>query len=110
MQIDLRTDNSIEGTEELAARVSHEISTALEHHAARITRVEVHLSDESIGRPTGNDIRCLLTADLEGQPPVVASAVADGIDKAVLAATHALAHAVEHRIGRLSNQAARRHA
>lgn len=50
---------------------------------AVVQRIEVHLADESAGRATEDDIRCLLTADLEGQSPVAASHHADSVDQAV---------------------------
>ena len=110
MHVEVHTDNTITGSDALTSRVTDEVTQSLEHHSGRVQRIEVHLADESAGRATEDDIRCLLTADLEGQSPVVASHHADSVDQAVTGATHKLARAIEHRLGRLSGQTARGHA
>ena len=110
MHVEVHTDNIIKGSEALATKVTDEVTESLEHHGGRVQRIEVHLADESAGRATEDDIRCLLTADLKGQSPVVASHHADSVDQAVTGATQKLARAIERRLGRLSGQAARDHA
>ena len=50
MQIQVNTDNNIEGRDELARRVEAGIEAALSRFSDQITRVEVHLGDESAGQ------------------------------------------------------------
>lgn len=47
MQIQVNTDDNIEGHDTLTAQVEAEILDSLSRFAAQITRVEVHLSDEN---------------------------------------------------------------
>jgi hypothetical protein len=47
MQIQINTDRNIEGHETLAAQVRGVVKSALTRISDHITRVEVHLSDES---------------------------------------------------------------
>ncbi len=70
MQIEVSTDSHIDGREELASRVQAAVEAALERFSARITRVEVHLSDESGNKARGEDIRCVMEARIGGRPPL----------------------------------------
>ncbi|MDN5769155.1 MAG: HPF/RaiA family ribosome-associated protein [Humibacillus sp.] len=110
MHVEIHTDNTINGSDALTASVTDEVRESLEHHDGRVQRIEVHLADESAGRATEDDIRCLLTADLKGQSQVVASHHANSVEQAVTGAAHKLARAIEHRLGRISGQTARDHA
>ena len=47
MQIYVRTDNNIDGSGKLTAYVEREVAAALSRFSDHITRIEVHLSDES---------------------------------------------------------------
>ena len=66
MKIQLNTDVHIDGTEALAAQVSATVEQALKRFSERVTRVEVHLSDENGGKSGQKDQRCMLEARLEG--------------------------------------------
>ncbi|MDQ2755698.1 MAG: ribosomal subunit interface protein [Actinomycetota bacterium] len=110
MHVAVHTDNHISGTESLIARVASEVETVLAPHDARLTLVEVHLADESAGRETPHDMRCVVEAVLAGQPVAVATEHAETLDEAVSGAAHKLVNVLESRFGRLSGQTARRHA
>lgn len=101
MKIQLNTDVHIEGTEALAAWVR----TTLEHSLARydehLSRVEVHLSDENGDKGGPQDQRCLLEARMEGRQPMVVTARAATLEKALQGAVHKLARRLEDTIGRL---------
>ena len=100
MKIQFNTDVNIHGTEALAARVSATIEQALEHFIERITRVEVHLSDENAGKHGQHDQRCMLEARIEGQQPVAVTDHAATLEQAVNGAAEKLAHLLESKIGR----------
>jgi ribosome-associated translation inhibitor RaiA len=101
MKIQLHTDVHIDGTEALAAQVGATIEGALERHAGHISRVEVHLSDESGAKRGQNDQRCMLEARLEGRPPVAVTDHAATLDQAVKGAAQKLAHLLDSTLGRL---------
>lgn len=70
MQIQLNTDNHIEGSEKLIRLVEN----ALGRFAERLTRVEIHLTDESgSAKSRGNDMRCVIEARAAGQQPITVS-------------------------------------
>ena len=55
-----------------------------------LTRIEIHLRDESAGRETPDDIRCLLEARPNGLDPVVVSHHATTVTEALDGATDKL--------------------
>ena len=102
MQIQVNTDDSVEGGEGLSARVSAEIHARLDRYSQHITRIEVHLSDEDSGKSDGADKRCLIEARLEGRQPEVASEQAATLEGAWIGAAKKLQRALETTLGRLN--------
>jgi ribosome-associated translation inhibitor RaiA len=107
MQIYVRTDTNIDGSGKLTAYVEGEVAAALSRFSDHITRVEVHLSDESGGRATGADIRCMIEARPAGQTPVTVTDDAGSVDAALVGAIHRLNHLLESHEGRQEDQHAR---
>ncbi len=107
MQIYVHTDNNINGTGRMSAHVEDEVATALSRFSDHITRVEVHLSDESAGRATNADIRCMIEARLEGQTPVTVTDDADSVDTALTGALRRLNNLLASHEGRQQDQHAR---
>ena len=103
MQIQVNTDNHIEGREELAAQVEATVESALSHFRERITRVEVHLSDEN-SQKGGDDKRCVMEARLEGRRPEAVTHQAASLIDAVDGAAEKLKASLESTLGRLSNR------
>ncbi|MDD2321772.1 MAG: HPF/RaiA family ribosome-associated protein, partial [Geobacteraceae bacterium] len=104
MKIQINTDSNIEGNEALAAHVRSTVAGVLDRISDTITRVEVHLSDESSQKKSQNDKRCVMEARLEGRQPVAVSDQAATLDQAVAGAADKLARLIEHTFGRLRDQ------
>lgn len=104
MQIEFNTDHNIAGRGALAVQVSSVVESALSQFSDQITRVEIHLSDESSHKSTPNDKRCVMEARLEGRQPVAVTDHAATVDEAVEGAAHKLARLIESTLGRLSHQ------
>jgi ribosome-associated translation inhibitor RaiA len=87
MQILVNTDHNIHGHEELATHVKSVVESTLSRISDRITRIEVHLSDENGDKHGQNDKRCMMEARLEGRRPAAvthhASSIPDAVDGAV---------------------------
>lgn len=103
MQIQVNTDENVEGGQDLSARVSAEIRTRLDRFSQHITRIEVHLSDEDGAKSGGSDKRCLIEARLEGRQPEVASEQADTLEGAYSGAAKKLQHVLESTLGKLNH-------
>ena len=108
MQIQINTGHNIEGHEALSAHVSDVVKNALARLSDHITRVEVHLSDESSHKTSQNDKRCMMEARLEGHQPIAVTHQAATVDQAVDGAADKLARLIESTLGRLREQKSHR--
>lgn len=94
MQIQINTDKNINGSKELAANLSEQLQDKLKRFADRITRIEVHLSDEDGPKKGVNAKRCLIEARLEGRNPVAVSNSENNIPQAFSGAITKLISAI----------------
>ncbi len=106
MQIQINTDHNIEVHEALAAQLRDTVATCLHRFNERITRVEMHLSDENANKSGQNDKRCLLEARLNGRQPIAASFAAQSLGQAVDGAADKLARSIESALGRAEHSTA----
>jgi len=104
MQIQFNTDHNIEGHEALATQVRGVVESDLSHISDHITRVEVHLSDDTSHKSRQNDKRCMMEARLEGHQPIAVTHQAATLDQAVDGAADKLAQLIESTLGRLREQ------
>lgn len=83
MQIQLHTDNHIQGSETLEARVDSLITQHLERFFPYLTRVEVHLADANGGKGGVRDKQCAIEARIRNGPPVDVSHDDETVEKAI---------------------------
>jgi ribosome-associated translation inhibitor RaiA len=104
MNIQISTDNHIQGSAELTRRVESVVESALGRFGERITRVEVHLSDENSSQKThGDAIRCRMEARPASRQPVVVTADAATMDQAIEDAAEKLEKLLDSTFGRLDD-------
>lgn len=101
MHIEVNTDNHIQGRSELTAQLQALVEDTLGRYADKITRVEVHLSDENGPKKGENDIRCAMEARLEGLKPMGATSHAAEVETAVASAADKLLRVIESTLGRM---------
>src|ERR1700684_1970959 len=104
MQIQVNTDHTIEGQEPLAAQITGVVENAMSRMSDHITRVEVHLTDESGPKSGENNKRCMMEARLEGRQPIAVTDEAATVDLAVNGAAGKLARLIEHTLGKLHDE------
>jgi Sigma 54 modulation protein / S30EA ribosomal protein len=104
MQIQVNTDKNIAGREALVRKVEAGVETALARFSTHLTRVEVHLADESAGASTVADMRCTMEARPSGQQPVAVTHHADTLDEACRGAAQKLQNLLATRFGRLRDR------
>jgi len=103
MIIQFNTDHTITSRDSLTAEVEASVRSSLSHYHGRISRVEVHLSDENGGKGGGNDIRCVMEARPDGHQPIAVTHKADELVEAVNGAAAKLKAALDHTFGRLQH-------
>jgi hypothetical protein len=96
MQVQVHTDNHIEGHERLSRWVESVVTDALSRFEDRITSVQVHLGDENSDKGGDNDKRCMMEVRIEGRPPTAVTHHAATVDQAVDGAAERAQRAVEH--------------
>jgi len=100
MQVQLNTDDNVQGPDALAQWVEGELKNKLARISDQITRIEVHLSDASAARSGERDKRCKLEARLAGRPPLTVSHDAGKVADAFYGAADKLLRALDTALGR----------
>ena len=104
MQILINTDHNIEGHEPLADHLRGFVEDALSRYGDRITRVEVHLSDQNGDKGGSADVRCVLEARLARRQPIAVTDNAATVEDAVHGASGKLTRLLETTLGRMSDE------
>lgn len=104
MTIQVNTDKHIEGSERLNNFISEELESSLERFSDKLTRIEVHLSDENGGKGGDDDKRCLLEARVEGMQPIAVTNFDSSIDQAISGAIDKLKSALDTVFGKMQNR------
>ncbi len=86
MQVLVETDSNIDLDATKIAGITADVESALERFHD-LTLVSIHLRDESAGRETGDDIRCLIEARPARQQPVIVTHHAPTVIEALRGAT-----------------------
>ena len=104
MQIQVNTDNHTAGSAELTRQVEGVVEGALGRFSDRITRVEIHLTDENGSQKSGDsDKRCVMEARLGGLQPVTVSAKGSSLEQALDGAADKLEKSLKRTLGRLDD-------
>jgi ribosome-associated translation inhibitor RaiA len=104
MLIQINTDNNISGSYEAASYFSQTIEDTLRRFSERITRVEVHLSDENSHKQSGGDKRCMIEVRPKGMPPIAVTHQAENLDFAVSGAAEKMKRSLENTFGKLDRR------
>ena len=107
MHIQTNTDRSVTGSDGLSARGTTIVERALARFSGRISRVEIHLSDENGARGGDEDKRCMMEARLEGLQPIAVTHRAATVEQAMDGAADKLKRSIESLLGRLRDDEAR---
>ncbi|MEM1098359.1 MAG: HPF/RaiA family ribosome-associated protein [Planctomycetota bacterium] len=94
MQIQINYGD-IDGSPALQERVEDRLEHALQHVAARVTRVEVHLRDDNAGKAGSNDKRAVMEARPAGFDPITVDHAGDDIYGVIDEAAGKLGRAVK---------------
>lgn len=102
MKIQINTDKNIQGTEALESSMSERIQQELNHFSNRISRIEVHLSDQNSFKKGVEDIHCKMEARMEGRQPVAVLGKSDSKDKALVDAIGKMKATLTTIVGKMS--------
>ncbi len=100
MQVQVNTDNTIAGRDDVVRFVESVLEAKLGAVSAGITRVEVHLQDQNAEKSGPDDKRCMVEVRLENRQPVTATNTADNIQSAVTGAVDKMRNILDREIGK----------
>jgi ribosome-associated translation inhibitor RaiA len=109
MIVQVNTGHNINAHEEMIRKAEAMVESTLGHLAERITRIEVHLTDENSEKGGSGDKRCLMEARLKGHQPIAVTNEAATIDLAISGAVDKLKSSLDHTLGRLGGHEGRKH-
>lgn len=108
MQIQIHRDNHIKSNPEQSRDFESVLKGTLDRFADRITRIEMHLSDQNGQQKSGaDDKKCVLEARLAGLQPITTTAQSSTIELAVHSAADKLEKAIAHWLDRLDDSKGR---
>jgi len=101
MQIILNCEPQIKEHLRLKSYLETVASDTLEHYAARIVRIDAHVSDaNSAAKADTDDIHCTLEAQVTGLAPVIVKDRAASAGQAIHGAVGKMERAIEHAVGK----------
>lgn len=104
MQIQVNTDNHIEGSEELTRQVEGVVEGVLGRFGDRVTRVEVFLTDEnSSTKSRGKELRCVMEARPASRRPISVGHEGATLQQAFQGAAGKLEKVLAHTFERLDD-------
>ena len=105
MQIQVNTDNHIEGREGLIRKIEETVTRSMKRFAEKLTRVEIHIADQDSDKKSkGDDIRCKLEARPRGLDPITVSNQAATVDQAYKGAIDKAERALDRAFGKLGDR------
>lgn len=105
MQIQINSDNHTEATSSLIEELETLLQDRLRRFSPRITRLEVHLTDQNSAAKGGDDdMRCKIEARLSGMQPVAVSNEAATVVESVRGAATKLRSLLDSTLGKLNDR------
>ena len=100
MLIEIRTDASIDGGEQLTERVNGTVRAALRRYGDRVRRIDVHLGDAGRADASHDDKRCSIEAHRDGCEPIFVSHHESSLGQAIQGAVYKLETAMARAFGK----------
>lgn len=104
MLVQVNTSSNTHGGADFTLRVEGIVEASLNRFADRLTRVEVHLSDENGAKSSGDDKKCMLEARPANMQPTSVTHVAATFDQAVEGAASKMERHLDHTFGRIEDR------
>ena len=103
MHIQFNADKNLTIHEEFRDKLKDQLSDQLSRFTEKITRLEVHFSDENGHKEGQNDKRCMLEARVEGRKPIAVTGDADNYELALDVSAEKLKSVLDSFFGQISD-------
>jgi ribosomal subunit interface protein len=109
MQVQVNTDNHVEGREKLIEHVEGVIRDAVDRYEDDVTHVDAHLGDVNSSEKSGAaDMRCMFEVRVAGLKNIAVKHQAESLHLAIEGAADKLTKALESALGKLQDRQRRR--
>lgn len=102
MQFQFNSDSSVMGTDNVAERIENSVRSKLARFEERLTRVEVHVSDENARKGGADDKTCMIEVRPRGEKPIGVTEHASDVDTAARKAAGTMVQRLERVLGKES--------
>ncbi len=100
MKILINSDKTIHSSASMQDNLKDILNRELTSYQTKLSRIDVHLTDQNGVKEGVNDILCLIEAHIDGRPSTLASQQADTLELAFSAALDHLVSSLERDFGR----------
>ena len=105
MIVQVNTAKGVESSQRLHDFIDEKMKESLSRFSDRITRIEVHLSDQNSEKKGGaDDMQCRIEARLEGLQPVIATSREATLDRAIVSAIDKIKASLTTIVGKLQKR------
>lgn len=101
MQIQVNTDNNVKGSQRLEAFINEKFQDAFARFSDKVTRFEVHLSDQNGEKGGKDDQQCRIEARPQGLQPITVTSREAEMEQAINAAISKMRSALDTTFGKL---------
>lgn len=100
MDFQFNTNSSVMGTENVAERIETQLRSRLERFAEKLTRLEVHVSDNNASKGGSADKQCTIEARPRGGNPLTVTAQSSDVDAAARDAASKMVSLLDSHFGK----------
>lgn len=104
MNIQISTDNHIDGGEKFSNYVNGIVQQAVSGLNTQITHIGVHFSDQNSSKSGFNDKRCVMEYHIAGRNTAAVTHDGDSIDEALMGAVEKVRNSIEHTMGKMKRK------
>lgn len=104
MIVQFNTGNTIEGSAAMSDGLEVLVRERLSRFEDKLTRVEIHITDENAGREGGDDKHCVIEARPTGLGPVMVNDTAASVHQATVGALGKMVTALDRTYGKLTTR------
>jgi len=104
MQILVNSGNNVDSNQSLIEQVENEVAHAMRWFEDRITRVEVHLTDENSDKGGSREKKCTMEAHVSGRDPYAVSTNQESLHSAYTEAAGKLQRAIKSDLDRIDEK------
>ncbi|PZO10985.1 MAG: ribosomal subunit interface protein [Lysobacteraceae bacterium] len=104
MQIQINTDESVDGREALSSHAQDVVKDVLGRFADHVTRIEIHMSDVNGQKAGDHDKRVVMEARIAGRQPIAVTDQAGSLHQAIDGAAQKMRRSLDTTFGKMADK------